>query len=256
MTLSRAADRWLRARGARPCAVQDLLDLRLDRCRQHRTGRPTRSQADAGDAIVLVTPAFPETGRTVYQGNLFVGAVPLERKPAEGSSAQPDARCQSGAGARRGRAATRSAWSISFDGREGCRTRSARGWRSSPASGIRAGDRRRGVRIAISSPSGLRRSTIASRSAPPASGSGWRAGSSPAAACARLRRLLARRAARRAGRMPRGKLLAGDARADRARPKPRCRCCGSIRMAPSSPTRRWSTRRSPGRSSGSIAAPC
>ena len=29
--------------------------------------------------IVLVTPAFPETGRTVYQGNLFVGAVPLTK---------------------------------------------------------------------------------------------------------------------------------------------------------------------------------
>jgi uncharacterized protein YgbK (DUF1537 family) len=34
-------------------------------------------RADSGDAIVLVTPAFPETGRTVYQGNLFVGSVPL-----------------------------------------------------------------------------------------------------------------------------------------------------------------------------------
>jgi len=41
------------------------------------------------DAMVLVTPAFPETGRTVYQGNLFVGAVAVERKPPEGSSANP-----------------------------------------------------------------------------------------------------------------------------------------------------------------------
>ena len=30
---------------------------------------------------MLVTPAFPETGRTVYQGNLFVGAVPLNESP-------------------------------------------------------------------------------------------------------------------------------------------------------------------------------
>ena len=30
---------------------------------------------------MLVTPAFPETGRTVYQGNLFVGSVPLNESP-------------------------------------------------------------------------------------------------------------------------------------------------------------------------------
>jgi uncharacterized protein YgbK (DUF1537 family) len=34
-------------------------------------------RADSADRIVLVTPAFPETGRTVYQGNLFVGSLPL-----------------------------------------------------------------------------------------------------------------------------------------------------------------------------------
>ena len=38
-------------------------------------------RADCGDAIVLVTPAFPGTGRTVYQGNLFVGSVPLNESP-------------------------------------------------------------------------------------------------------------------------------------------------------------------------------
>lgn len=38
-------------------------------------------RADAGEAAVLVTPAFPETGRTVYQGHLFVGAVPLDESP-------------------------------------------------------------------------------------------------------------------------------------------------------------------------------
>src|SRR2546423_5612642 len=38
-------------------------------------------RADTGDAIVLVTPAFPETGRTVYQGNLFVGSGPLNESP-------------------------------------------------------------------------------------------------------------------------------------------------------------------------------
>src|SRR3954452_5710284 len=73
---SRAAERWIRARGARHvlfkiCSTFDSTDAGnigpvMDALR-----------ADSGDAIVLVTPAFPETGRTVYHGNLFVGAVPL-----------------------------------------------------------------------------------------------------------------------------------------------------------------------------------
>jgi uncharacterized protein YgbK (DUF1537 family) len=37
--------------------------------------------SDAGSPIALVTPAFPETARTVYQGNLFVGSVPLDESP-------------------------------------------------------------------------------------------------------------------------------------------------------------------------------
>lgn len=73
---SRAADKWLRSRGAdhvlfKICSTFDSTDAGnigpvMDALR-----------ADSGDVIVLVTPAFPETGRTVYQGNLFVGAVPL-----------------------------------------------------------------------------------------------------------------------------------------------------------------------------------
>ena len=39
--------------------------------------------------IVLVTPAFPETGRTVYQGNLFVGAVPLNESPLKDHPLNP-----------------------------------------------------------------------------------------------------------------------------------------------------------------------
>ena len=46
-------------------------------------------RADSGDAIVLVTPAFPETGRTVYQGNLFVGAVPLNESPLKDHPLNP-----------------------------------------------------------------------------------------------------------------------------------------------------------------------
>lgn len=33
---------------------------------------------DLGGDVTLVCPAFPETGRTIYQGRLFVGAVPLD----------------------------------------------------------------------------------------------------------------------------------------------------------------------------------
>lgn len=77
---SREADAWLRARGAahvmfKVCSTFDSTDAGnigpvMDALR-----------ADAGEAIALVTPAFPETGRSVYQGNLFVGAVPLNESP-------------------------------------------------------------------------------------------------------------------------------------------------------------------------------
>jgi 3-dehydrotetronate 4-kinase len=77
---SRAAEKWLRGRGARHvlfkiCSTFDSTDAGnigpvMDALR-----------ADSGDPIVLVTPAFPETGRTVYQGNLFVGSVPLNESP-------------------------------------------------------------------------------------------------------------------------------------------------------------------------------
>jgi uncharacterized protein YgbK (DUF1537 family) len=46
-------------------------------------------QADSGDVIVLVTPAFPGTARTVYQGNLFVGAVPLNESPLKDHPLNP-----------------------------------------------------------------------------------------------------------------------------------------------------------------------
>ena len=77
---SRAAEKWLRGHGARHllfkiCSTFDSTDAGnigpvMDALR-----------ADSGDSIVLVTPAFPETGRTVYQGNLFVGSVPLNESP-------------------------------------------------------------------------------------------------------------------------------------------------------------------------------
>ncbi|WP_375307742.1 3-oxo-tetronate kinase [Bradyrhizobium sp. A11] len=85
---SRAAEKWLRSRGARHvlfkiCSTFDSTDLGnigpvMDALR-----------ADSGEGAVLVTPAFPETGRTVYQGNLFVGAVPLNESPLKDHPLNP-----------------------------------------------------------------------------------------------------------------------------------------------------------------------
>ena len=85
---SRAAEKWLRGRGAdhvlfKICSTFDSTDAGnigpvMDALR-----------ADSGDAIVLVTPAFPETGRTVYQGNLFVGPVPLNESPLKDHPLNP-----------------------------------------------------------------------------------------------------------------------------------------------------------------------
>ena len=85
---SRAAEKWLRGRGAghvlfKICSTFNSTDAGnigpvMDALR-----------ADSGDAIVLVTPAFPETGRTVYQGNLFVGTVPLNESPLKDHPLNP-----------------------------------------------------------------------------------------------------------------------------------------------------------------------
>ena len=88
VTRSRAAEQWLRRRGAghvlfKICSTFDSTDAGnigpvMDALR-----------ADSGDAIVLVTPAFPGTGRTVYQGNLFVGSVPLSESPLKDHPLNP-----------------------------------------------------------------------------------------------------------------------------------------------------------------------
>ncbi len=85
---SREADKWLRARGAshvlfKICSTFDSTDSGnigpvMDALR-----------ADSSDTIVLVTPAFPGTGRTVYQGNLFVGSVPLNESPLKDHPLNP-----------------------------------------------------------------------------------------------------------------------------------------------------------------------
>jgi 3-dehydrotetronate 4-kinase len=85
---SRAAEKWLRGRGARHvlfkiCSTFDSTDA-------GNIGPVMDALlADSADAIVLVTPAFPETGRTVYQGNLFVGSVPLNESPLKDHPLNP-----------------------------------------------------------------------------------------------------------------------------------------------------------------------
>ena len=46
-------------------------------------------RARAGTGCILVTPAFPETGRTVYLGHLFVGLVPLNESPLKDHPLNP-----------------------------------------------------------------------------------------------------------------------------------------------------------------------
>jgi 3-dehydrotetronate 4-kinase len=85
---SRAAEAWLRGRGAghvlfKICSTFDSTDAGnigpvMDALRD-----------DCGKGLVLVTPAFPGTGRTVYQGNLFVGAVPLNESPLKDHPLNP-----------------------------------------------------------------------------------------------------------------------------------------------------------------------
>jgi uncharacterized protein YgbK (DUF1537 family) len=85
---SRAADKWLRGRGAahvlfKICSTFDSTD-------KGNIGPVTDAlRADCDETIVLVTPAFPGTGRTVYQGNLFVGVVPLNESPLKDHPLNP-----------------------------------------------------------------------------------------------------------------------------------------------------------------------
>ncbi|GJD42413.1 3-oxo-tetronate kinase [Methylobacterium cerastii] len=85
---SREADAWLRRRGAnhvlfKVCSTFDSTDAGnigpvLDALR-----------ADAAEPIALVTPAFPETGRSVCQGHLFVGATLLAESPLKDHPLNP-----------------------------------------------------------------------------------------------------------------------------------------------------------------------
>ena len=78
------ADRWLRQRGAshvlyKICSTFDSTDA-------GNIGPVTEALSDG---LTLVTPAFPETGRTVYLGHLFVGEQPLNESPLKDHPLNP-----------------------------------------------------------------------------------------------------------------------------------------------------------------------
>ncbi|MGO7990572.1 3-oxo-tetronate kinase [Rhizobium leguminosarum] len=83
-----SAERWLRQRGAghvlyKICSTFDSTDA-------GNIGPVTDALSDAaGGGIVLVTPAFPETGRTVCLGHLFVGGQPLNESPLKDHPLNP-----------------------------------------------------------------------------------------------------------------------------------------------------------------------
>jgi uncharacterized protein YgbK (DUF1537 family) len=83
-----AAHAWLGERGARHvmykiCSTFDSTDA-------GNIGPVTDAlRAAVGAGPALVTPAFPETGRSVYLGNLFVGGVPLNESPLKDHPLNP-----------------------------------------------------------------------------------------------------------------------------------------------------------------------
>ncbi len=85
---SLAAYAWLKGRGAshilfKVCSTFDSTD-------EGNIGPVTDAlRLATGAAIVPVTPAFPETGRTVYMGHLFVGDVPLNESPLKDHPLNP-----------------------------------------------------------------------------------------------------------------------------------------------------------------------
>ncbi|MCZ4094679.1 3-oxo-tetronate kinase [Sinorhizobium psoraleae] len=82
------AERWLRDHGAghvlyKICSTFDSTDA-------GNIGPVTEALSTAaGGGVVLVTPAFPETGRTVYLGHLFVGTEPLNESPLKDHPLNP-----------------------------------------------------------------------------------------------------------------------------------------------------------------------
>ena len=88
VALSLEADAWLRGRGAehvmfKICSTFDSTDAGnigpvTDALRQQNGSEP-----------VIVCPAFPDTGRSVFQGYLFVNGVPLHESPLKDHPLNP-----------------------------------------------------------------------------------------------------------------------------------------------------------------------
>jgi uncharacterized protein YgbK (DUF1537 family) len=74
------AARWLRAQGA--TQIYFKVCSTFDSTPQGNIGPVTEALMDAlGADFVVITPAFPENGRTVFKGHLFVGDVLLSDSP-------------------------------------------------------------------------------------------------------------------------------------------------------------------------------
>ncbi|MGR9299132.1 3-oxo-tetronate kinase (plasmid) [Rhizobium leguminosarum] len=83
-----SAERWLRQRGAGHVLYK--ICSTFDSTNAGNIGPVTEALSEAaGGGSVLVTPAFPETGRTVYLGHLFVGGQPLNESPLKDHPLNP-----------------------------------------------------------------------------------------------------------------------------------------------------------------------
>ena len=77
---SLAAARWLRQQGAQQ--IYFKVCSTFDSTPQGNIGPVAEAlMAELGARFVIVTPAFPENGRTVFKGHLFVGDVLLSDSP-------------------------------------------------------------------------------------------------------------------------------------------------------------------------------
>ena len=88
VALSLEAYDWLKAQGAshilfKICSTFDSTD-------RGNIGPVMDALLEkTGDDCIIVTPAFPETKRTVYMGNLFVGHAPLNESPLKDHPLNP-----------------------------------------------------------------------------------------------------------------------------------------------------------------------
>ena len=85
---SLAAARWLRERGAQQ--IYFKVCSTFDSTAQGNIGPVAEAlMSELGAEFAIVTPAFPENGRTVFKGHLFVGDVLLSDSPMKQHSLTP-----------------------------------------------------------------------------------------------------------------------------------------------------------------------